>query len=382
MSTTYHKSDCFIHFCKVVRSLLKLPESGYITIGCDVLSFCFKSLKENITLTGHDGFVCDIIELKNSPECNSVQIASCSDDKTMKIWDLNGKCLKTFISRRIIRYRNIELKNGQLATCSNDNPIEILDLDGKCCQTLIGHTSCVEKVIELKNTIGCDSIRLASCSYDNTIKIWDLNGKCLQTLIGHTNCVNNIIELKNSPECDGIQIASCSDDTTIKIWNLNGKCLKTLKLMKPVSDIVELKNEYGNTRLVFCCYDETINIWDLNNKCYTTLISHIRPVKCVIVLKNGQLASCSADETIKIWNIDNKRFNNFENYKCFSTGLIESTDEQNVLQASYKIMKLRNLNIEHRQTLTGHTDHVLKIIELKNGQLVSCSNDKTIKIWG
>ena len=32
-------------------------------------------------------------------------------------------------------------------------------------------------------------------------------------------------------------------------------------------------------------------------------------------------------------------------------------------------------------TLTGHTDQLWCLIELKNGDLVSGSSDKTIKIW-
>jgi len=33
------------------------------------------------------------------------------------------------------------------------------------------------------------------------------------------------------------------------------------------------------------------------------------------------------------------------------------------------------------QTLLGHTDFVTGIILHSSGKLISCSNDKTIKIW-
>ena len=33
------------------------------------------------------------------------------------------------------------------------------------------------------------------------------------------------------------------------------------------------------------------------------------------------------------------------------------------------------------QDIKGHDDRVTKIIQIKDGRFISCSNDKTIKIW-
>ena len=60
-------------------------------------------------------------------------------------------------------------------------------------------------------------------------------------------------------------------------------------------------------------------------------------------MRNGQLASGSGDYTIKIWNIVSG--------KC-------------------------------TQTLQGHSDLVYQLLQLKSGDLVSCSRkDHNIKIW-
>ena len=40
-----------------------------------------------------------------------------------------------------------------------------------------------------------------------------------------------------------------------------------------------------------------------------------------------------------------------------------------------------NYNFQCIQTLTGHKDSIIKIIQLNNGKILSLSKDKTIKLW-
>ena len=37
---------------------------------------------------------------------------------------------------------------------------------------------------------------------------------------------------------------------------------------------------------------------------------------------------------------------------------------------------------ECMQTLEGHEDMVLRVVELGDGRLVSCSGDKSVRVWG
>jgi len=45
------------------------------------------------------------------------------------------------------------------------------------------------------------------------------------------------------------------------------------------------------------------------------------------------------------------------------------------------IYKLNNTNYEIIQKLEEHKDTVNKVIELENEELISCSDDRTIKFW-
>jgi WD40 repeat protein len=116
------------------------------------------------TLEGHtDRVTC--VAFSN----NSIQIASASRDKTIKIWDLSS---------------------------------------GACLQTLEGHTDGATCV-----AFSQDSTQLASASFSSTVKIWDTNsGACLWTLEGHSSAVMSVSFLHHP-----IQLASGSRDSTIKI---------------------------------------------------------------------------------------------------------------------------------------------------------------------
>ena len=70
------------------------------------------------TLLGHDGYVNSVILLRDG------RIASCSSDKTIKIWDLNKKIWTVELNGHSNFIRSIiQLKDGKIASCSNDQKI-------------------------------------------------------------------------------------------------------------------------------------------------------------------------------------------------------------------------------------------------------------------
>jgi WD40 repeat protein len=108
------------------------------------------------------------------------RVVSASEDKTLKIWDL---------------------ETGR----------ELGTLQGRAA----GVTACA---------VTPDGRRVVSASYDQTLKVWDLDsGRELSSLQGHASWVTACVVTP-----DGRRVVSASADQTLKVWDLEtGACLLT-----------------------------------------------------------------------------------------------------------------------------------------------------------
>ena len=164
-------------------------------------------------------------------------IISCSDDKTIRIWDLKtGNELKTLTGHTASINGVILSHDGNnIISCSDDKTIRIWDLKtGNELKTLTGHTASINSVI-----LSHDGNNIISCSDDKTIRIWDLKtGNELKTLTGHTYNINSVI-LSH----DGNNIISWSLDNTIRIWDLKtGKLLSVVTCDFVISSLILIQN--------------------------------------------------------------------------------------------------------------------------------------------
>lgn len=140
----------------------------------------------------------------------------------IEIWEIaqsvgkrnTSPAVKTRLSGHSSDVRRIVFSpNGeQLASASDDNTVRVWDIAaGREAAILSGHSHFVTAV-----AYGPDGTSIASGSWDNTIKLWDLPGGIEKaTLKVHKDSVNDV---SFSP--DGTLLASASSDKTINLWNL------------------------------------------------------------------------------------------------------------------------------------------------------------------
>ena len=172
-------------------------------------------------------------------------------------------------------------------------------------------------------------------------------------------------------------------DTDKVTFELNGRCPIPLKDGR-ISYIINEKfiritkmNEVGE--------DDEIPI--VNNKINDEEdTTELNLIKDGIQLKNGNILLISYDRTITEYDIKNKQcvqiiqttidfMDTCYELKDGRIG-ITATDKGNI----YLINKLRYRN-ENMTILTGHNNTVIKILQLKNEQIISSSFDGKVKIW-
>ncbi|MCC5662649.1 ribosome assembly protein 4 [Nostoc sp. CHAB 5784] len=327
------------------------------------------------TLDGHSESVNSIVY---SP--NGHQLASASDDKTIKIWDVSsGKLLKSLTGHSNEVWSIVYSLNGQqLASASRDKTIKIWDISsGQLLKTLTGHSNAVNSV-----TYSPNGQQLASASRDKTIKIWDVSsGKLFKSLSGHSKEVNSVAYSR-----DGHQLASASEDKTIKIWDVSsGKLLKSL--IDHNDAIVSVAYSRDGHQLASASADKTIKIWDVTSgQLLKSLIDPSSGVFSVAYSSDEQqLASASDDNTIKIWDVSSKKLlKTLTGHSARVYSVAYSRDGQQLASASWdKTIKIWDVSSgKPPKSLTGHSKEVNSIAYSPNGQqLASASDDKTIKIW-
>ena len=135
--------------------------------------------------------------------------------------------------------------------------------------------------------------------------------------------------------------------------------------------------------LVSSSYDSTIKIWDLDsNDCVRTLVGHSKQVRCLDILPDGQFICGSDDKTIKIWSKDNIECARTLNTNTFEVERLKILSGNRVASGTKTDISIWDIYTGACiLTLKGHTSWVMCIIEMPDGTLVSCSEDKTIKFW-
>ncbi len=158
-----------------------------------------KLLNNNIHLAAGVGYNGDI----NIYNINDGNLVSSLKGHTSDVWDL------------------VQISADLLASSSDDKTVRIWDLTtNKCKFILTGHTWYVRGLKQITPNI------LASGSHDTTIKLWDItSGQLIRTLTGHTGWIHRSVDLLNSQT-----LVSGSWDQTIKLWNWStGECLSTIQ---------------------------------------------------------------------------------------------------------------------------------------------------------
>ncbi|MEH2069145.1 MAG: CHAT domain-containing protein [Nostoc sp.] len=318
-------------------------------------------VRERNSLTVHQQQVTSIVF---SPDDKT--IASSSWDKTVKLWNLDGKVLHTLEHQEAVNNVVFSPDGKTIASASDDKTVKLWNLDGKVLHTFKHHKA-VNNVV-----FSPDGKTIASASDDKTVKLWNLDGKVLHTF-KHHKAVNNVVF---SP--DGKTIASTSDDKTVKLWNLDGKVLHTLKHNDRINNVVFSPD--GKT-IASASNDKTVKLWNLDGKPLHT-IHHQDRVKKVIFSPDGKtIASASDDNTVKLSNLKGETLHTLKHDDEVNS-VTFSSDGKTLASASWdKTVKLWDLNGKLLHTFQ-HEDIVESVIFTTNNKiLASVSNDKIMKIW-
>jgi len=360
-----------------IYSILKIKNTNLIATGSKDLTIKLWNQSHLLsTLYGHLKPVISLLAFPFYSDQAIPVLASGSCDTTIKIWNLTSFSLIHTLIAHTGCVNSLALYGSKIMLSgSSDMKIIVWNITNNNFEIityLIGHSNAINSIDTYENRL------IASGSQDNTVKIWSIAYNNVKTLINHTDIVYGLVTLKNG------NLASASQDNTIKIWDKN--TFELLDTLTGHEGIVYTLIVLNNGLLVSGSFDNTIKIWN-NTDIIETITDHTSPVLGLSVLENGNLVSCSWDYTIRLWDTDT--FDNL-NWKVYNYGvsIYCVTGLQNDSGIAYGdhlggiyILDSNSLDITHSIT-NAHRNIIFTLTILQNnGNLVSGSADKIIKIW-
>ncbi|CAG7921995.1 unnamed protein product [Penicillium olsonii] len=378
------------------------------------------------TLDGHE----DIIDsFAVSPSGKT--LASLSDDKTIKIWDMTtgtrkqtllhpdpndrfnhmtfcdgGNTLITGTKTTLIHWDltigvpRKELTchssfepytaacNGHtLAISSEEGEIEIIDADtGIPCSTFSGHSDVISAL-----AFSPDGLTLASGSRDTTIKIWDAV-KCilLKTLTGHSSYIRSLIFSPN-----GLCLASTGGSTaaseSIKLWDTyHGTLQSTLQF--DTDEVESMAFSPDGRTLAFGSSDRTIKFWDTPESTKAHLLRchcMVEKASAVLFSPDGQtLVSGDFDGIIMLWNTYGDRDQSKTGERVYPISSVNLSPGGNILLSGSfdRTLGLWDTKEGHLRKTIKHSDYystaILAVAMSPDGlRIASFDEDGVIWIW-
>ena len=328
-------------------------------------------VKEYNRLEGH---TYSVTSVSFSPD--GQLIASASQDKTVKLWDRNGKFLKNLAGHNDVVNGVSFSKNGTIASASGDGTIKLWTQDGLPLTSFPPQNPAKFSSISFSPTID----QIVTASNDGKITLWDRKGNP-RKWAGLSRC-DDVFCIKSVVfNSKGNLIASAGNDGTITLWNLAGKVQKKWNY----KDVINSVSFSPDGTLIAGANNGKLILWSLRSQ-PKIWVAHSSSVNSVSFSQNGQtIASGGSDGKIKLWDQNGNLLTIFQGHTDSVNSVSFSPDGQTLASASadntIKLWRIHNRGI-NRFDIPGDSTEQTPIISPDGTLLASLSKDSTaIHIW-
>ena len=370
-------------------------------------------------LAGHQGLVLGATQLPDgrilswsedrtlrlwSPEGSELTVMACGDDcaegarvlrcgqilswgtKTMRLWSTEGALVKVIEGGPVDNFwcmfqgpglpnGAIELKDGRLLAQ------ELRSSDG-------GHLASLEEPgLSLAGALELRDGRLLTWFQEGLLRLCSHAGQPLVTMEGHTNHVAGALELRNG------QILSWAGEGTTRLWSAQGSPVATLETD---GGWVNGAAELMNGRLL-SLNDGLLRIWYPDGSLDQVLRAPGGHINGWVELSDSRLLSWT-EATLDLWTAEGTHLRSMEGHATTAgkylpgyevpgfypkgvEGATELKDGRLLSWSDDHTLRLWSKEGEALACMEGHTGWVIGALPLASGHILSWSNDSTLRLW-
>ncbi len=305
-----------------------------------------------------------------------------SDDKTVRVWDLEGNQPPRVLEGHMDRVKAAALSSdGRRAVSGSwDETVRVWDLEGSRPPRLLKGQKGAVRAVALSADGGC----AASGSDDKVVLVWNLSGSNWPTCVleGHTDRVTAVALSSN-----GNLAVSGSDDCTVRVWDLEGK-RRPRVLAGHSGPVFAVALSGDGKRAASGSWDHIVRVWDLegSRRC-RRLRGHTSTVHAVALSADGKLAVSGGDNTVRVWDVEGQPPRVSVALFWLLSHLFPSFAERANRNRSWFWGWLRRrvispISAGQGRILEGHTASVEAVaLSSDGGRAVSGSSDQTLRVW-
>jgi WD40 repeat protein len=311
---------------------------------------------------------------------------------SVKVWDLQGNAVNVFSGQKdavnsvsvspedrtqeAVKSVAVSPDGQTIVSGSEDKTVRLWNLQGK--SLILEHEDAVNSV-----AISPDGQTIVSGSEDKTVRLWGAKGKFIDEL-PHPGAVKKVAV---SPDSQTIVSVTDENNATVYLWGISGKLIDKFSPNGGVESIAF----YDDRTLVIAGNGDAgaVQLWDLNGK--KTRVSFEKPlgkrsgyISSIAVSFDRQTIVTGGDYSVYLWNQQGKLVSQpFSNAQGTSAVAISKDSQYIVSGDGEGIVRLwdkqGNLIGEPLKTSEGS---VTSVAISPNGEyIVSGNSDNTVRLW-